>query len=296
MLSPGSCIVAITFSLLTTLSLSGCTSSNEYFTATYTPDKTYQITFLYSDSPTYCHSALQKSELRSARYELTQTIRSEIEEQGGYVLNLSSGDLYPLLKNPDSIDPYDTSYDAMAIGSYLFDLSVERIKQQQQVSPFPFLSANIYEAETGKPLFDAYDTFDFDGLNISVVGITSQELFEQQRKNISTIEVSNPVRSLTHMISVIRPHSDMTVVLSQNGYSDVSRERITEANIRGLDLILGGQGVEAPLSATAPQTCSGRITQVNVEFRNGEITDKEQKITPVNIQTSYLPSMRLIDA
>lgn len=295
---PKSFIAVIALVFLAYLFLPDYFNEREHFEASYTPDKTYKLTFLYSDDLKTCRSAVHKNELRQARYLLTKSIRSEVEDQGGYVLNLSGGDLYSLREPSDASVFYSTDYDAMAVGSYLFDYPLERIQQQQQVSPFPFLSVNIYESETGKPAFDAHTTFNFDGLNVTVIGITSEGLFEQQRKNISSIDVSNPIRNLRRLISTLHHYSDITVVLSQSGFSDVNREAVQRADIQGLDLILGRENSKnvGHDTLSALRTCNDQVIQINLEFRNGKIIKKERKNIPVEPRVPYSSSMLPIQA
>lgn len=44
-------------------------------------------------------------------------------------------------------------YDAMALGNHEFDNPLEVLRMQEKWAKFPFLSANIYDTQSGKRLF-----------------------------------------------------------------------------------------------------------------------------------------------
>ena len=92
----------------------------------------------------------------AARKTLIDSIRKEVEAEGGKVLVLSAGDINTGVPEsdiqeakPDFEGMNLIGYDAMAIGNHEFDNPLSVLRQQEQWANFPFLAANIYSKKTG---------------------------------------------------------------------------------------------------------------------------------------------------
>ena len=66
-------------------------------------------------------------------------------------------------------------YDAMTVGNHEFDNPLDIIRKQQRWANFPFVSANIYDRQTGRRLFDPWTMFEFDGVKVAVMGLTTED-------------------------------------------------------------------------------------------------------------------------
>ena len=103
------------------------------------------------------------------RKALIDGIRKEVEGNGGQVVLLSGGDISASIENSDVSNLDDLNYTAMTVGRHQFDYPLDTIRKQQSDAEFPLISANIFESETGNPLFDAYKLVNVDGLNIAIM-------------------------------------------------------------------------------------------------------------------------------
>ena len=124
----------------------------------------------------------------AARKTLIDTIRAEVEAEGGVALVLSGGDVNTGVPEsdlqdavPDFIGMNRIAYDAMAVGNHEFDNPLQTLEMQRDLANFPMLSANIYNAD-GSRYFDAYKTFDINGVSLALIGFTTDD----------TAKLSNP--------------------------------------------------------------------------------------------------------
>lgn len=109
-------------------------------------------------------------------------IRKEVAAEGGSVLLLSGGDINTGVPESDLQDAEPDfrgmnliGYDAMAVGNHEFDNPLSVLRQQEKWAKFPFLSANIYQKSTGERLFKPWALFKRGGLNIAVIGLTTDD-------------------------------------------------------------------------------------------------------------------------
>ena len=100
----------------------------------------------------------------AARKTLIDRIRAEVEAEGGKSLVLSAGDINTGVPEsdiqeaePDFIGMNLIGYDAMTVGNHEFDNSLPVLLKQEKWADFPFLSANIFYKDTGKPVFKTLD-------------------------------------------------------------------------------------------------------------------------------------------
>ena len=124
----------------------------------------------------------------AARKTLIDTIRAEVEAEGGVALVLSGGDVNTGVPEsdlqdavPDFIGMNAIQYDAMAVGNHEFDNPLDTLEMQRDLATFPMLSANIYNADNSR-YFDAYKTFDINGVSLALIGLTTE----------GTVKLSNP--------------------------------------------------------------------------------------------------------
>ena len=99
----------------------------------------------------------------AARKTLIDRLRAQAEAKNSTVLLLSGGDINTgvpesdmQFAEPDFKGMSLLGYDAMALGNHEFDNPLNILEKQQSWANFPFLSANILDAKTGKTVFQPY--------------------------------------------------------------------------------------------------------------------------------------------
>lgn len=272
---PSSLIKATIFTTILVFGLAACRSEKSDNPTTYTPDQTYQLTVLYTSDYPNTDSKQQKDNSIAAKTNLIRSIRSEVENQGNHMLLVSGGSITPSAQEqvPEYFNSLD--YDALVVSSYMFNQPMTDIKDQQNKSSVPFISANIFESETGKPAFDAYTLVDAEDLTIAVVGITSRETEKKQRINLSGLDVTYPEgNDGSRLIKQLEQQADIIILATHTGHIQRSVPQISLDKLPGIDLVIGEHHQDMPsaLTKNASVSCNEYVTRVDLEFLNGEVT------------------------
>ncbi|MFK0570725.1 hypothetical protein [Endozoicomonas sp.] len=257
----------------------------------YIPDRTYKLTILntselnheYASENTEIHAQLTQ------RQELINKIRNEVEADGGKLLLLSGGEL----SSDDDIlnlrQLNQLGYNAMAVSPLLFDEPMNTIRTQEAAADFPFLSANLYESETGRPVFDAYALFDFDGLRVAVMGLTGQGVLNEDisadvAEHRRGIEIIDPVLAASELVPYLRRQADIVIVathaINYPKLSTTGNQSIyLISKMDGIDLLVGNSvlpsddvyRISEDKASLNLSSSSSSIRRIDLEFRNGEL-------------------------
>lgn len=264
---------------------------------TYTPDTTYRLTILntsdassWNGLPPFHNSPARALEL-ARRQQLIDQTREEVEADGGHLLLLSGGEINAS-DNQASLNRLNQlGYNAMAVSPMLFNEPLTSIRQQESMANFPFLSANLYESETGKPLFDAYALFDFDGLRVAVMGLTTTRiLLGSKPKYRRGLELIDPLVAAHELVPQLKRQADVIIVTTYDGHRvgtgkghKLAQSAPIETEVEGIDLVVGDHALETePTSVKTQQViknirqntanCSMYVNRTDLEFRNGILT------------------------
>lgn len=110
-------------------------------------------------------------------------------------------------------------YDAMGIGEDDLSLGKEFLVKVSKRANFPFLSSNLFDEETGKPLFQPYLLKEINGFRIGIFSLLSPDFFsgpsDPRKKGII---VRPPVEIVQNMVRELQPKTDLIILLSHLGY------------------------------------------------------------------------------
>jgi 5'-nucleotidase/UDP-sugar diphosphatase len=128
--------------------------------------------------------------------------------------------------------------DAVTVGNHEFDFGLENFHRLQGRAAFPFLSANIMEKGSGRPLCAPFLTIPLkDGLAVTVIGVTTEELLTTTLpENVATLGVMDAVSSVRKVHDAVSSRGP-AVLLSHSRHR-VDRE--IAAALPGLTAIIGG--------------------------------------------------------
>jgi 2',3'-cyclic-nucleotide 2'-phosphodiesterase (5'-nucleotidase family) len=129
-------------------------------------------------------------------------------------------------------------YDAIGIGDDDLVLGKEFLLEISKKANFPFLSSNLLDERSGKPLFQSSLIKESHGLRIGIFSLISPEFFtgpsDPRRKDLS---FRSPVETAQSMVKELKPKTDLIVLLSHLGYAkDIELVQTVE----GINFILGG--------------------------------------------------------
>jgi 2',3'-cyclic-nucleotide 2'-phosphodiesterase (5'-nucleotidase family) len=129
-------------------------------------------------------------------------------------------------------------YDAIGIGDDDLTLGKEFLVELSKKAKFPFLSSNLMDAESGKPLFQSYLIKEINGLKVGIFSLLSPDTFAgSQDPRIKGLTLQNPAETAQRIIRELKPNVDLIILLSHLSYpKDVEMAQI----VPGIQIIVGG--------------------------------------------------------
>ena len=170
-----------------------------------------------------------------------------------------------------------------------FTLGRDRVDEIVETLDFPFLGANIFDAEWDEPAYEPYKMFERGGAKVAVIG-----------QAFPYMPIANPgwmfpglsfgVREerMREVVNMVREEegADVVVVLSHNGF-DVDRK--LAAQVEGIDVILCGHTHDAlpePLmvgkTALIASGSQGKfVSRIDLDVRDGGVQGISHKLVPI---------------
>ncbi|MGY0600000.1 bifunctional UDP-sugar hydrolase/5'-nucleotidase UshA [Vibrio sp. JZG10] len=307
-------------------SLAGCATQPA---PEWNADTTYKLTVLHTNDH---HGRFWQNRYgeygMAARKTLIDDLREEIQAEGGSVLLLSGGDINTGVPESDLQDAEPDfkgmskiGYDAMALGNHEFDNPLDVLFKQQEWASFPMLSANIYDKNTGKRLFQPYAMFNKQGIKIAVIGLTTEDTAKLGNPEfIEQIDFRDPKEEAKKLIAELKEteYPDLIFAVTHMGHYENGNRGINAPgdvalarylNEGDLDMIVGGHSQEPvcmegpnvikksfqPGDECQPDQQNGAyivqahewgkyVGRADYEFRNGELSMVSYDLIPVNLK------------
>ncbi|HHF3066477.1 TPA: bifunctional UDP-sugar hydrolase/5'-nucleotidase UshA [Vibrio diabolicus] len=307
-------------------SLAGCATQPA---PEWNADTTYKLTVLHTNDH---HGRFWQNRYgeygMAARKTLIDDLREEIQAEGGSVLLLSGGDINTGVPESDLQDAEPDfkgmskiGYDAMALGNHEFDNPLGVLFKQQEWASFPMLSANIYDKNTGKRLFQPYAMFNKQGIKIAVIGLTTKDTAKLGNPEfIEQIDFRDPKEEAKNLIAELKEteYPDLIFAVTHMGHYENGNRGINAPgdvalarylNEGDLDMIVGGHSQEPvcmegpnvikksfqPGDECQPDQQNGAyivqahewgkyVGRADYEFRNGELSMVSYDLIPVNLK------------
>jgi 2',3'-cyclic-nucleotide 2'-phosphodiesterase (5'-nucleotidase family) len=117
---------------------------------------------------------------------------------------------------------YETiGYDGLNIGDNDLILGVEYLRALQKYSKIPFLSANIREKETGKPIFTPYLVKEMDGIRIGIIGVLTPDIAPSIAEEIDRYFIEDPSMAAIEIINGPMANCDYIIALAHLNPSEI---------------------------------------------------------------------------
>lgn len=170
-----------------------------------------------------------------------------------------------------------------------FTLGIDRVNEiVENEIDFPFLGANIFDAEWDEPAYEPYSMFERGGANIAVIGQAFPYLPIANPKWMFP-DLSFGVRQerMAEVVAEVKDNgADLVVLLSHNGF-DVDRKMAAE--VPGIDIILTGHTHAAlPRPVQVGNThliASGShgkfVSTLDLDVRDGELKAINHRLIPI---------------
>lgn len=292
-------------------------------------DKTYHITILHlNDTHGHFWKNNQDEYGFAAQKTVIDNIRKEVMDKGGEVLLLHAGDFNTGVPEsdiqnakPDIEGLNMLGVDALVLGNHEFDSPLQLLDMQEKWANFPFLSANVINKKTDKPLVKPYTVFNKQGLKIAVIGLTTEDTAKLGNPDVTdNVIFENPIEKAQSILKDINRQEkpDIRIALTHLGYyfdgqhgmnapGDVTLARTL--NKGAFDLIVGGHTHDTvclddngkfivnytPGDKCKPEFQNGTwivqagewgkfLGRADFEFKNGETKLVSYELIPINLK------------
>lgn len=284
-----------------------CLSQNLW---AYTKGKVYKLTILHTNDHHGRFWPNKDGELGLApRATLIQSLREEIQKEGGHVLLLDAGDVNTGVPQSDLQDAEPDfkgmallGYDVMALGNHEFDKPFATLMKQKEWAGFPFISANIYHKDTNQRVFPSHIVKEIEDMKVTIFGLTTEDTpVKSSRINTQAFNFVSAVEEAKKIVPTLRAETDVLIALTHMGHyaneshgADAPGDVTLARQVNGIDVIVGGH-TQKPLFE--PDIQNGTVIvqahewgkyvgRVDLEFLDGKLTLKSSKLIPVNLKDS----------
>ncbi|MGQ9648388.1 MAG: hypothetical protein ACUVWO_17850 [Thermodesulfobacteriota bacterium] len=129
-------------------------------------------------------------------------------------------------------------YDALNIGDTDVGLGIDYLKNLQRRVKIPFLSGNLKDKRTGKPVFNPYLIKDMGGARIGIIGLLTPSLPTYLQKELANYLIEEPLKVALNLLQGPMSHCDHIFVLAHLPPSEI--ESLAKS-LPGISIIIGGQ-------------------------------------------------------
>jgi sulfur-oxidizing protein SoxB len=194
-----------------------------------------------------------------------------------------------LTKGQDVVDAMNLLGVEAMTSHWEWTLGTERVKEIVETQlKFPFLGANIFDAEWDEPAFEPYKMFERGGVQIAVIGQAFPYMPIANPKWLFP-EYSFGIREerMQEVVDEVRAAgAQLVVCLSHNGF-DVDKKMASR--VTGIDVILTGHTHDAiPEPMLVGQTiliASGShskfVSRIDLDIRDGRMMGFKHKLIPI---------------
>ncbi|GAB6188754.1 bifunctional metallophosphatase/5'-nucleotidase [Marinitoga arctica] len=227
------------------------------------------------------------------------------KEKNPNVLLIDTGDLiqgtpleyYHARIDNQPIDPMvkvmnHLGYIASVLGNHEFNYGKNILNKAISEANFPFLSANIVDRDTGKPVYKPYMVFDYKGVKIGILGLTTKYIPHwEDPKNIRNLDFYDPVEVAKKYVKILREQEkvDVLIVGYHGGFerdlkTGEPTEELTGENqayqllteVPGIDVLLTGHqhrslsGVYNNVAISMPSSWGKKVGRIELTLDNSD--------------------------
>ena len=128
--------------------------------------------------------------------------------------------------------------DGVAVGDTDLGLGKDFLLKMAEEANFPFISSNLMDRETSKPVFKPYVMRELNGLRIGIIALISKITFDTRGDQaLKEFHLDDPHQTAERMVTELKNQTDLIILLSHLGYR--GDKRIAQ-KVRGIDIIVGG--------------------------------------------------------
>ena len=134
-------------------------------------------------------------------------------------------------------------YSFFAPGNHEFNYGIHRLIELEQYMDFQLLSANVFWADSGELIFNAYATMEIAGVTLGFFGLTTPDTpIVTHPRNVANVYFGNPVPAAEAAIAALQAAgADVIIAITHLGDEGSNYTSVGLANaVDGLHLIVDG--------------------------------------------------------
>jgi 5'-nucleotidase/UDP-sugar diphosphatase len=128
-------------------------------------------------------------------------------------------------------------YNALNIGDTDMVLGIHYLRVLQERSKIPFLSANLMDKKTEKPLFQPFLIKMVNGLRIGIIGLLTPEVLPHLHKEMEGYFIEDPIKVATETVNRSLSDCDQIIALAHLNPSEI--ESLAK-KVPQISIIIGG--------------------------------------------------------
>jgi 2',3'-cyclic-nucleotide 2'-phosphodiesterase (5'-nucleotidase family) len=149
----------------------------------------------------------------------------------------------------DVIEVYNAmGYNYATFGNHEFDWGKDLLAQRVSEAKYTYICSNIIDTKTNSTFMSKpYDIKPFGFVKLGIFGLTTPQLPILVNPNgLQGLEILDPVKTATNMVSTLKDNSNFIVLLSHLGYTGTDYytgslgDKELAAKVSGINLIIGG--------------------------------------------------------
>jgi len=178
-------------------------------------------------------------------------------------------------------------YHAIGIGDDDLSLGKKFLIELSKTSNVTFLSSNLNDEDSGKPLFQRHIIKEVNGLKIGIFSLLAPDLFfglsDSRKKGLI---FRDPVETAQDMVRELGPQTDFIILLSHLGYhKDMELAR----KIPGIHIIIGSHtGVDLTTPPVINNTIILQNSSKGMYGREFNLTFSNREATFYNVKTKQV--------
>ena len=128
-------------------------------------------------------------------------------------------------------------YQAMAVGPFDLAAGLDVTRKLEKRAKFPFLSANLFDKDTGKRIFKPHVVFNVNGVRVGVVGLTLATMTRPFLQKVGpNIDARDPMEYLQKSLAELADDNTDVVVLLSHVREETNWKMIDE--IPGIQIVV----------------------------------------------------------
>lgn len=133
----------------------------------------------------------------------------------------------------------EIGYEVVNVGEKDLMMGFKFLSDVAQKAKFPFISANLVDRKTQKPIFKPQIIKEVSGIKIGILGLLDDQFNPTLQEREPGLVILDPFSVSKALVKGLKDHCDLIIVLSQLGES---KDKKLAREVPEIHLILGGGG------------------------------------------------------